>query len=315
MLSRGTQMLSWDAGRAARRRVEPKDTRITAVSGIRDPGGGEDPCLVQIYGPQLGKKVTLQAAEIAIGRGDGCEILLDLDNVSRRHCTLVKRDLGFFLRDDDSTNGTYLNNAQVRGEMPLRSGDLVKVGSAIFKFLHGGELGSIEAQYHEEIYRLTIVDGLTQAYNKRFLLEFLEREISRCGRHGRPLSVVLFDVDFFKRINDGFGHLAGDFVLRELSALVRPQVRREECFARYGGEEFALALPETGLDKAGGVADRLRSRIEWHTFVFEKRPIRVTVSGGVAALLPVHDGPLAFLKAADERLYEAKRAGRNRIVA
>jgi diguanylate cyclase (GGDEF)-like protein len=292
-------------------------TRITRVAGLRarGPRDGEEPCLVQIYGPELGRRFVLRDSCLTIGRDEGCGLVLELDNVSRRHCSVLVRDRAVFLRDDGSTNGTFLNNVEVSEERELSSGDLIQVGSAIFKFLAGGELGSIEAQYHEEIYRLTIVDGLTQAYNKRFLLEFLEREMSRCGRHGRSLSVVLFDVDFFKRINDGFGHLAGDFVLRELSALVRPQIRREECFARYGGEEFALALPETGLERAVVVADRLRSQIEGRAFVFEKRPLRVTVSGGVAALLPAHDGPLAFLKAADERLYEAKRAGRNRIVA
>ncbi len=292
------------------------DTRITRIAGLRPQGArdGEEPCLVQIYGPQLGRRFVLLDACLTIGRDEGCHLVLELDNVSRRHCSVLVRERAVFLRDDGSTNGTFLNNVEVSGERELRSGDLIKVGSAIFKFLAGGELGSIEAQYHEEIYRLTIADGLTQAYNKRFLLEFLDREISRCGRHGRPLSVVLFDVDFFKRINDGFGHLAGDFVLRELCALVRPQVRREECFARYGGEEFVLALPETGLEKAVVVADKLRGQIEAHAFVFEERPIRVTLSGGVAALLPAHDGPLAFLRAADERLYEAKRTGRNRIV-
>ncbi|HEY4882920.1 MAG TPA: GGDEF domain-containing protein [Myxococcales bacterium] len=295
--------------------MEPKDTRITAVAGIRDPGGGEDPCVVQIYGPQLGKKVTLQAAEIAIGRGDGCEIVLDLDNVSRRHCTLVKRDLGFFLRDDDSTNGTYLNNAQVRGEMPLRSGDLVKVGSAIFKFLHGGELGSIEAQYHEEIYRLTIIDGLTQAYNKRYLLELLEREMARCTRHGRALSLVLIDIDHFKKINDGFGHIAGDHVLREMAATMKTCIRREDCLARYGGEEFVLVLPETGSENAVFLADKLRRLVEQHEFVFEGKRIPVTYSAGVASLQNAHDSAPAFLKVADHKLYEAKRRGRNQVVA
>src|SRR5438132_2585994 len=178
--------------------------------------GHDEACLVQIYGPMLGKKFVLEKDETSIGRGDTCEIVLELDNVSRRHCSLLQKPDGVFLRDNGSTNGTYLNNVEVRGETPLRSGDLIKVGSAIFKFLSGGELGSIEAQYHEEIYQLTIIDGLTQVHNKRYLFELLEREMSRCSRHGRALSVVLIDIDRFKRINDEFGHLAGDHVLREM---------------------------------------------------------------------------------------------------
>ena len=295
--------------------VEPKDTRVTAAVAFSDARICEDACLVQIYGPQLGKKVTLQAAETTIGRGNGCEIVVDLDNVSRRHCTLVQSELGISLRDEASTNGTYLNNVQVRGEMPLRSGDLLKVGSAIFKFLAGGELGSIEAQYHEEIYRLTIIDGLTQVHNKRYLLELLEREMSRCARHSRALSLVLMDIDRFKRINDDFGHLAGDHVLREITALMKGCVRREDCLARYGGEEFVLVLPETSRESAVFLADKLRMLVERHEFVFEGKKIPVTYSAGVVQWGSMQDSPLAFLKAADENLYEAKRQGRNQVVA
>jgi two-component system, cell cycle response regulator len=295
--------------------AQPKDTRVTAAAAFVDTRMSEGACLVQIYGPQLGKKVLLEAAETTIGRGNGCEIVVELDNVSRLHCTLVQSDQGYSLRDEGSTNGTYLNNVQVRGRTPVRSGDLLKVGSAIFKFLAGGELGSIEAQYHEEIYRLTIIDGLTQVHNKRYLLELLEREISRCSRHGRALSVVLIDIDRFKAINDGFGHVAGDHVLREISALMKGCVRREDCLARYGGEEFALVLPETAGESAAFLADKLRVMVERHEFVFEGKRITVTYSAGVVQWGSMHDSPLALLKAADEKLYEAKRQGRNRVVA
>src|SRR5437868_150424 len=218
--------------------VETKVTRVMQIEGLA-PKGADEACLVEIYGPTLGRKFTLAAVETIIGRGETCEIVLELDNVSRKHCSLLLKPDGVFLRDNGSTNGTYLNSLEVRGETPLRSGDLIKVGGAIFKFLFGGELGSIEAQYHEEIYRLTIIDGLTQVYNKRYLLEFLEREMARCLRHQRDLSLVIFDIDHFKKINDTFGHLAGDYCLRELASALKSRIRKEECFARYGGEEFA----------------------------------------------------------------------------
>ncbi|MCA1828442.1 MAG: GGDEF domain-containing protein [Myxococcales bacterium] len=293
--------------------METKVTRVTQMPGIVAPGNDEA-CLVQIYGPMLGKKFVLEKDETSIGRGDNCEIVLELDNVSRRHCSLLQKPDGVFLRDNGSTNGTYLNNVEIRGETPLRSGDLIKVGGAIFKFLFGGELGSIEAQYHEEIYRLTIIDGLTQVYNKRYLLEFLDREMARCARHGRALSLVLLDIDHFKKINDTYGHLAGDYVLRELASALKSRIRKEECFARYGGEEFALVLPETGHENTVFLADKLRKIIEQHQFVFEGKHIPVTFSAGVADLEGSHDNALAFIKAADARLYEAKRRGRNQVV-
>jgi two-component system cell cycle response regulator len=294
--------------------MDTKVTRVSQIPGLAEAVGADEACLVQIYGPMLGKKFVLEKEETTIGRGDTCEILLELENVSRRHCSLLLKPDGVFLRDNGSTNGTYLNNVEVRGETPLRSGDLIKVGSAIFKFLFGGELGSIEAQYHEEIYRLTIIDGLTQVYNKRYLLEFLDREMARCLRHGRELSLVLFDIDHFKKINDTYGHLAGDYVLRELAAALKSRIRKEECFARYGGEEFCLVLPETGHQNTVFLADKLRKIIEQHPFVFEGKHIPVTFSGGVADLEGGHDTALSFIKAADARLYEAKRQGRNRVI-
>ena len=292
--------------------METKVTKVSSVGGA--PKGSDEACLVEIYGPTLGRKFTLAAAETTIGRGESCEIVLELDNVSRKHCSLLLKSEGVFLRDDGSTNGSYLNNVEVRGETPLRSGDLIKVGGAIFKFLFGGELGSIEAQYHEEIYRLTIIDGLTQVHNKRYLLEFLEREMARAQRHQRSLSLVLFDIDHFKKINDTYGHLAGDYVLRELASALKSRIRKEECFARYGGEEFALVLPETGHENTVFLADKLRKIIEQHQFVFEGKRIGVTFSAGVADHKPAQDSALAFIKEADSRLYEAKRQGRNRVI-
>ncbi|GAC1341524.1 MAG: GGDEF domain-containing protein [Myxococcales bacterium] len=290
------------------------DTRILRGSDIAAPSGAGEACLVQIYGPELGRRFVLDGACASIGRGDDCGIVVELDSVSRRHCSLEKRGREVWLRDEGSTNGTFLNNREIRAETRLASGDLIKIGSSIFKFLHGGELGSIEAQYHEEIYRLTIVDGLTQVYNKRYLLEFLDRELARCARHGRPLSLLLLDIDHFKRVNDGLGHLAGDLVLREFAAALKASVRREECLARYGGEEFALVLPETGRESALAFADKLRARIEGHAFIHDGARIEVTCSGGLSSVDEDRPAdPAAFLRAADERLYRAKREGRNRI--
>jgi diguanylate cyclase (GGDEF)-like protein len=125
----------------------------------------------------------------------------------------------------------------------------------------------------------------------------------------------MFDIDHFKKINDYHGHLAGDFVLKELSRIVQGRIRRDEVFARYGGEEFAIVLPETNLEGARALADGLREKLETSRFVFQNEMIKVTVSVGVAMLVDTDRTSLDLIKRADERLYEAKRGGRNRVVA
>ena len=287
-------------------------TRVTKAASIRDPSGPAPAfCLVVLYGPGLGKRYVLEGDDgFSIGREEGNFITLELDNVSRRHAQVLRRDAKFFLQDLNSTNGTYLNDEEIHEEEPLRSGDLIKVGGAIFKFLTGDD---IESLYHEEIYQLTICDGLTQVSNKRYLLEYLEREMGRCHRYSRALSLILFDLDHFKAINDRHGHLAGDSVLRELAAVVKARVRKEECFARFGGEEFAYVVPESGGDNARKLAEKLRKLIEDHRFSFEGKAIAVTVSIGVADLTGEMTEPQQFLKVADQNLYKAKRAGRNRV--
>ncbi|HEX8823690.1 MAG TPA: GGDEF domain-containing protein [Archangium sp.] len=289
------------------------ETRVTKISSIKELAPVESECcIVQIHGPELGKKYTLQEHEFTIGREEGNHIVVDLDNVSRRHAMIIHRQGRMFVKDLGSTNGTYLNDAEVTQETPLRSGDLIKVGGSIFKFLTGD---NVELQYHETIYTLTIVDGLTGVNNKRYFLEYLEREMGRCHRYGRPLTLMMFDIDFFKKINDVHGHLAGDYVLRELAQSVKRMVRKEQCFARYGGEEFALVVPEDGLEKARIFAEKIRRTIEEKAFSFENQDIPVTLSIGVADMTSDMVDPLQFIKVADANLYKAKKTGRNRVVA
>ncbi len=215
--------------------------------------------------------------------------------------------------DDGSTNGTYCNDEQISREVVLKNGDRVKIGPTIFKFLSGAD---VEAQYHEEIYRMTIIDGLTQIHNKRYLYEALEREIIRGRRHERDLAILLFDIDHFKRINDVHGHLAGDFVLKELARIVQARIRRDEVFARYGGEEFAIILPgdvarRRGRARRDAAAEGARSTSSC------SRPTAssVTISVGAALLQDSDRAANDLIKRADERLYLAKNSGRNRVCA
>ncbi|MCK6545507.1 diguanylate cyclase [Myxococcota bacterium] len=287
---------------------QDEETRVSSVSKIIDKAISSDSCLVTIYGRDLGKQYVLDHPEVTIGRGADNTIVLDMDNVSRAHARVLQRSDGFFLEDMNSTNGTYVNDLEVKYER-LRNGDLIKIGGAILKFLSGG---NIESLFHEEIYRMTIVDGLTQVHNKRYFMEFLDREMARCSRYDRPLSLLLFDIDHFKKINDGHGHLAGDHILKRLAEMVAKHVRKEEAFARYGGEEFAIIMPETSGERARIFAEKIRRMVEATPFAYEDRQIPVTVSIGIAQMRQ-HREPAAFIKAADEKLYLAKNSGRNRV--
>ncbi len=290
------------------------ETRVTRVSGPpTNIHQVTEACIVCIYGPLLGKKWALAGdAILSMGRGEQNEVVLDLDNVSRRHCELFVRGDEVCVRDLGSTNGTFVNGREVKREQVVHNDDHIKVGGAIFKYLAGG---NVESLYHEEIYRMTINDGLTQIHNKRYFLEALEREMARCSRFGRPLHLMMLDVDHFKKLNDTHGHLAGDMVLKDLAALIDKDVRIEETFARYGGEEFALIIPEVKRQKVVFRAEKIRKEVAEHDFISEGQRLPVTISIGVAAMPDGCQSMAAFIKEADDRLYEAKKRGRNRVVA
>lgn len=288
------------------------DTQITVPRRPAPRIAGES-CLVHIYptGPAMGRRYALGDRDITLGRGEDNDIRINDNSVSRRHAKIVCTPEGFYLSDLQSTNGSFIDDSQIKGPEKLRDGNHVRIGNCIYKFLTGG---NIEVDYHEEIYRLTIVDALTDIHNRRFLIDFLDRELARSIRHDRPLSIILFDIDHFKSVNDDHGHLCGDFVLRELSHRIRGQVRREDLFARSGGEEFCMVLVETGLESARQVAERVRTLVSERPFQFESRQLPLTISLGVSTTSgEVGLTSAELIRRADAMLYLAKNNGRNRV--
>jgi len=285
-------------------------TKVTTLSPPLE-NSSEPACMVLIYptGELLGKRFTLDRAALLIGRTNECDIMVELDSVSRRHARIQREGHNIVVHDLGSTNGTYVNQIQVKTRV-LSDGDQIKIGNAIFKFLSGG---NVEAGYHEAIYRMVIVDGLTEVHNKRYFMEFLERELARSARYDHALSLVMYDLDHFKNVNDTYGHLAGDHVLREISRRLHGRIRKEELLARYGGEEFVILLPETDSKGAMAFAEHIRERVEAEPVNFEGETIRVTISVGVATIKGEKLEADALIKIADENLYEAKRSGRNRV--
>jgi two-component system cell cycle response regulator len=280
---------------------------------IEKPRERGDACIVLLHppGPEIGKRTPLKESAYIVGRDNDADLVISRSSVSRQHSRLSVGDDGeWTLADLGSTNGTFVNEERIQVRK-LADGDQLRFGDAIFKFLSGT---NVESAYHEEIYRMTINDGLTGIHNKRYFLEFLERELAVASRHRHPLSLVMFDVDHFKKVNDERGHLAGDAVLKELASRIRPRIRREDLFARYGGEEFACVLASTGIEGAVVFAEHIRSLVAERPCDFEGQAIPVTISLGVASVNREAIDAAALIRIADEHMYRAKREGRNRVV-
>ena len=268
--------------------------------------------LVVIYGGELGRRVALDAISFVVGRSSTSDLTLNEDSVSRHHVRISRQpDKRYILTDLGSTNGTYVNDESVQ-ERLLGDGDKIKIGQTIFKFMTGAD---VEASYHEEIYRLMTVDGLTDVFNKRYFHEALEREFKRWQRYRRPLSLLLFDIDHFKQKNDAFGHVAGDSILRQMAASVKPRLRNEDIFGRVGGEEFGILLPEIDKTHACVTAEKVRALVEETCFSFDGVDMPCTVSVGVTEVIGADERAEAVYVRADQALYEAKRRGRNQIFA
>lgn len=293
-----------------RTKVTKIDKSKLPVPNMLNPSG----FLVVLYPPTagLGQRIEIPAGmSVVIGRSPECQFQVNDDSVSRRHAQVINEGKGiFFVKDLGSTNGTHINDRPISTARTLTNGDRLRVGTVLLKFLSGND---IEADYHKDVYKLTISDALTETYNKRYLLENLEREIEKARRNQRPLSFVMIDIDKFKLLNDTYGHLVGDLVLREVARRIASTVRKSEIFARYGGEEFSVLLPETPLSGAVDFAQRARSIVASQPFEAEGNRIPVTISLGVAEYkepfpeIRVED----LIAMADEKLYEAKSAGRN----
>ena len=164
------------------------------------------------------------------------------------------------------------------------------------------------------IEELAMRDELTGVFNRRHLMDTMRVEKQRCDRTGRTSSICILDIDFFKNVNDKYGHLAGDQVLREIAATAAAALRQTDCFGRYGGEEFACILTDTSTEGAMITAERIRANIAQLRFPMMDKDLKVTISIGIADFARNEDTSITFQRA-DEALYEAKQAGRNRCVA
>jgi diguanylate cyclase (GGDEF)-like protein len=169
------------------------------------------------------------------------------------------------------------------------------------------------ATYEQKLVEMNTKDVLTGIYNRRFMESRLQEEFERHRRHSHPLSLIMIDIDFFKKVNDNYGHQCGDAVLQAVAEKTASVIRKTDFVARYGGEEFCCLLPETSVTAAEIVAENIRTHIEQIENIFEGNSIKVTISLGISSLMD-KDSPETLLKRADDALYQAKHSGRNRFV-
>jgi two-component system cell cycle response regulator len=257
----------------------------------------------------MGRRFELGTKEVSIGRADDCTICVTTDQVSRKHAS-VQGILGkYFIVDHRSTNGTFVNEQKIE-RAKLMDGDQIRVGKTVLKYTES----HVEQRYFEHVFNLASMDALTGAFNKRYFDETFGKEVLRAQQTGTPLSMVLFDIDHFKKINDSYGHPAGDAVLKHIASAVSSQLREGDALFRVGGEEFALVLAATPRDLAVEAAEAVRGLIEALVTDFMGTRIVATLSLGVAELGP-GELPAALYQRADEFLYTSKRAGRNRVSA
>jgi two-component system, cell cycle response regulator len=287
------------------------DTTLERQPTMEPPAAPRGPSayLLVIAGPSFGEMHRLQGKRAVIGRSDTAAIRLLDDGISREHAA-IERDGGKnVLVDLGSTNGTFCNGERIKRH-ELVDGDKISVGaSTIFKFTYQDQ---VDERYQKRLFESALRDGLTATFNRRYFVDRLNTEMRFASRHDKALALLFVDIDYFKKINDGFGHLAGDRVLAAVARELTATIRAEDVLARYGGEEFAIICREIEKEGALALGERLRAAVERARFEHEGRVIPVTISVGAAvAHKPQQVQPL--IAAADAAMYEAKRAGRNRV--
>jgi len=287
-------------------------TVITQLEKVHLPRD-EKAYILFISGPLIGKMYLLEQAETVIGRADDVDISISDSRISRHHLRILIEGGGPIIEDLGSTNGTFVNGKRIKRH-ELKNGDKIHISSdTLFKFALGDEA---ERMFQEEMHQMANYDAVTGVLNKHAFIKRLKEEVSYAKRAKLSLSLLMIDIDFFKKVNDTFGHMAGDYVLNGVAQKIQLTIRDEDILARYGGEEFAVILRGTGLAGAALLAERIRTLVEESPFPFEKNMIRTTISIGIAELSEkTISTPEQLIIKADERLYQSKENGRNRVTA
>lgn len=287
-------------------------TDIKAALAAANKEAEDKPAALLVVGGDLnGTLFDLTAEEITVGRSAKCDIPLEFNGISREHFKLVVHGDGYALVDLGSRNGTFLNNSKVEGQQVLEKGDIIKMGAMALKYLPKGDP---ERLTYDKLQHEANTDGLTSCFNKSYFNKKLDLEVKKSKVTGTPLSLIVFDLDHFKKLNDNYGHDAGDYVLKELAEVIRTNgIRETDIFARYGGEEFVVLLPKTNIKQSYEIAERLRKAVEMHDFIYDDNKLPVTASIGVSDYRQGVNSGTDLFKRADSAVYKSKEGGRNQV--
>lgn len=308
--------------RRPRRRVST--TKLRAVSHVpasrprateeASSGVERDRFLLSVLaGDPLGSVVRVGDEPIVIGRGEGADFVLNDPGLSWTHARLFRRGERIYVEDLGSTNGTFVGTRQVNAPTPLADGDRIRLGGhTVLKLALADEM---EEQAAQRLYESTVRDALTSVHNRRYLEERIASEASFALRHDASFAIFLVDIDHFKNINDDCGHQMGDGVLRVVAAAIQRILRPEDVLARFGGDEFVVLARSISRENAAILAERIRAHVAELQLPLEHAR-SVTVSIGVAMVegKVARIEPEELLSQADSAMYEAKQAGRNRVV-
>ena len=271
--------------------------------------------LVLLSGPRPGGMIVIgEGQDFVVGRTSEASHTIDDDSLSRRHARFFRLAGKYAIEDLKSTNGTFVDGKRLTEPCFLEPGARIQLGKDTVVRFELQDDAVIEEQ--KRLYEATVRDKLTGTYNRHFLDERIQAELSYARRNGSPLSVLFVDADHFKKVNDTHGHAGGDAVLVALGKLLMASVRGEDVVARYGGEEFVLVIRGSTAAQVAGLAERIRAGVQALEVAHEVEKIAFTVSIGVATLGPERDfeDVAALLATADGALYKAKEQGRNRVV-
>ncbi|MDB5036868.1 MAG: hypothetical protein JWQ35_396 [Bacteriovoracaceae bacterium] len=289
-------------------------TIVSPISAKNPLPREQTPALLVVSGPHIGRSFPIDKVEFMIGRVDSCDLVVEDDLVSRHHCKFVINKEGTLLSDLASTNGTLLNGHRVERNL-LKEGDQIQVGSSTILKYHLQE--DVERKFLAELYNAATKDFLTGAYSKKYFMDRLSSEFYYVQRNGGQLAVVILDLDFFKKINDTFGHIAGDVALKRVSQYLMTTTRKHDLVARFGGEEFIIFMRECDLMQAKALAEHLRTGVANLKIESGGKAFQVTTSIGITVMNTANQAQYpnveALIAGADTQLYRAKNEGRNRV--